>query len=205
MLLERRGHAVTTARTGGQGRRCSIEQPFDVVLMDVQMPEMDGFEATRDPRVGGGTGRTCPIVAMTAHAMKGDRERCLDAGMDGYVSKPIRAAGAVQRGGERTAPGWHRAAATRGGAGRQCAVRLGRGLERVGGDEDLLREIAGLMVEECPKLLGDLQGAIAAGDTGRVKLAAHTLKGSLGRQDRGAPRPRRGPAAGDDGPHQRPG
>jgi CheY-like chemotaxis protein len=94
-LLEKRGHLVTVA-VNGREVLAALEDPtsgpFDVVLMDVQMPEMDGFEATAAIRRNEkALGIHLPIVAMTAHAMKGDRERCLAAGMDGYVSKPIQA------------------------------------------------------------------------------------------------------------------
>jgi PAS domain S-box-containing protein len=91
-LLGKHGHAVTVAPTGKEAVRLWESQDFDVVLMDVQMPEMDGMEATAVIRAQEGrTGRHIPIIAMTAHAMKGDRELCLAAGMDDYVSKPIRA------------------------------------------------------------------------------------------------------------------
>jgi two-component system, sensor histidine kinase and response regulator len=90
-LLEKRGYLVTVAGNGREGVAALESEDFDVVLMDVQMPEMDGFEATavireRERQVG----RHTPIVAMTAHALKGDEERCLSAGMDAYISKPIR-------------------------------------------------------------------------------------------------------------------
>ncbi len=90
-LLERRGHAVVVASTGNAALEALARQPFDLVLMDVQMPEMDGLEATvliRESEKE--TGKHVPIIAMTANAMVGDRERCLAAGMDGYVSKPIQ-------------------------------------------------------------------------------------------------------------------
>jgi len=90
-LLEGHGHAVKVANNGREVLTALETAPFDLVLMDVQMPEMDGLEATtvirdREKR----TGTHLPIIAMTAHALKGDRERCLEAGMDGYVTKPIR-------------------------------------------------------------------------------------------------------------------
>jgi signal transduction histidine kinase/ligand-binding sensor domain-containing protein/DNA-binding response OmpR family regulator len=92
-ILERRGYAVTVAASGRAALSLFSADGFDVVLMDVQMPEMNGLEATQAIRAGEqGTGRHVPIIAMTAHAMKGDRERCLEVGMDGYVAKPIRAA-----------------------------------------------------------------------------------------------------------------
>jgi CheY-like chemotaxis protein len=91
-LIERRGHHVTVVGDGRQALAALEDACFDVVLMDVQMPVMDGLEATREIRARErGGSRHVPIVAMTAHAMKGDREICQDAGMDGYVSKPIRA------------------------------------------------------------------------------------------------------------------
>jgi CheY-like chemotaxis protein len=90
-LLENRGHTVAVASNGRRALDLLDEQAFDVVLMDVQMPEMDGFEATGAIRAKEkATGQRIPIVAMTAHAMKGDRERCLKAGMDGYISKPTK-------------------------------------------------------------------------------------------------------------------
>jgi CheY-like chemotaxis protein len=89
-LLERRGHRVTVAANGRDAVAASQREPFDLVLMDVQMPEMDGFEATAMIRgAEAGTARHLPIFALTAHAMKGDDERCRAAGMDGYLAKPI--------------------------------------------------------------------------------------------------------------------
>jgi signal transduction histidine kinase/ActR/RegA family two-component response regulator len=89
-LLEGQGHRVSTAENGRQGVGRFRAGGFDLILMDVQMPEMDGWEATRAIRdFEAGSGRRIPIIAMTAHAMKGDREKCIEAGMDGYVSKPV--------------------------------------------------------------------------------------------------------------------
>jgi CheY-like chemotaxis protein len=90
-LLEKHGHTVTVANDGAEAVATAANGEFDVILMDVQMPNMSGLEATAAIRVlERGTGRHIPIVAMTAHAMKGDQERCLEAGMDGYISKPIQ-------------------------------------------------------------------------------------------------------------------
>lgn len=90
-LLEKRGHHVTVARNGIAAQEALAQQAPDLILMDVQMPEMNGFEATTAIREGERkSGKHVPIIAMTAHTMAGDKERCLGAGMDGYVSKPIR-------------------------------------------------------------------------------------------------------------------
>jgi CheY-like chemotaxis protein len=90
-LLEKRGHEVTVAGNGLEALEALDQQVFDLVLMDIQMPEMDGFEATAAIRKGEmKSGKHIPIVAMTAHAMAGDRERCLEGGMDDYITKPIR-------------------------------------------------------------------------------------------------------------------
>ena len=90
-LLEKEGHEVSIAANGHEALEAIAKRAFDLVLMDVQMPGMDGFEATRAIRAGErGLGGHLPIIAMTAHVIKGDRERCLDAGMDDYVSKPVR-------------------------------------------------------------------------------------------------------------------
>ncbi|HXI39450.1 MAG TPA: response regulator, partial [Bryobacteraceae bacterium] len=90
-ILGKRGHVVVTAGNGREALEALLEQTFDLILMDVQMPEMDGLEATRMIREKEiGTGRHQPIVALTAHALKADVQLCEDAGMDGYVSKPIR-------------------------------------------------------------------------------------------------------------------
>jgi two-component system, sensor histidine kinase and response regulator len=90
-LLEKRGHSVMLVQNGREALEALEKQPFDIVLMDVQMPEMDGFEATQLIREKEKTSGThLAIIALTAHAMKGDEERCLACGMDGYVTKPIK-------------------------------------------------------------------------------------------------------------------
>jgi two-component system sensor histidine kinase/response regulator len=90
-ILEKRGYSVTIAGDGVRALEAWKRESFDLVLMDVQMPEMGGFEATRRIReMEAPTGRHLPIIALTAHAMKGDRERCLEAGMDDYLPKPIQ-------------------------------------------------------------------------------------------------------------------
>jgi two-component system sensor histidine kinase/response regulator len=96
-FLEKEGHRVTLASNGRQALAAIERENFDVVLMDVQMPEMDGFEATAAIRAQErDTGKRLPILAMTAHAMAGDRERCLAAGMDGYIAKPISASALIE-------------------------------------------------------------------------------------------------------------
>ncbi|MDG3005929.1 PAS domain-containing hybrid sensor histidine kinase/response regulator [Paludisphaera mucosa] len=195
-LLERWGHTVATARNGKEALAALAERSFQVVLMDVQMPEMDGFEATahiRDREKG--TGGHVPIVAMTAHAMKGDRERCLEAGMDGYVTKPIRSEELYlalasfapadvldPRGpeaGRPVAPA--EAGAELLPAGTPAGVVDGTALlARVGGREDRLRTIIQVFRDESAGLMAELRAAIAGGQATGLKLAAHSLKGAVG-------------------------
>ena len=90
-FLEKQGHNVAVACDGRQALDALIREPFDLALLDIQMPELDGFEVAAAVRVREeGTGRRLPLVAVTAHAMQGDRERCFEAGMDGYLSKPLQ-------------------------------------------------------------------------------------------------------------------
>ena len=90
-LLERLGNEVKVARNGAEAVAAAALEAFDIILMDCQMPEMDGFQATAAIRAAEGDTRHTPIIALTANAMQGDRERCVEAGMDDYLSKPVRA------------------------------------------------------------------------------------------------------------------
>ncbi len=181
-LLGKEGHSVVVANNGAEAVAALERGGYDLVLMDVQMPEMDGFEATRLIRAReAALGQHTPILAMTAYAMKGDRERCLAAGMDGYVSKPIRArelfdaiaqvAGTappppVPAGSEPLGPGeapdWEAA------------------LERVGGDRALLVDLVRIFLKECPGWLAEMRRGLGAGDARVVQRAAHNLKSCLG-------------------------
>jgi response regulator RpfG family c-di-GMP phosphodiesterase len=143
--------------------------------MDVQMPEMDGLEAAaRIRQHEQETGGHIPIIAMTAYAMKGDRERCLAAGMDRYVSKPISVAellAAVEGAVPTAAPAVETAS--------RDVFDPEKALSRVGDDRKLLGELAEIFLEECPKLLTDVRQAVAARDAIRLKRSAHTLKGTV--------------------------
>ena len=188
-LLEKRGHTVEVAGNGREAllRLCppaasegnGRELPFDAVLMDVQMPEMDGFEATAAIRtheqVSGGH---VPIIAMTAHAMKGDRERCLAAGMDGYVAKPLQA----QELFEVVEGFFHRAAPVVGNLAtraEESPFDLADALRHVGGDKALLKELLQLFAVECPQLLASIRDAINHSDAVLLRRAAHSLKGAV--------------------------
>src|SRR5262249_54367598 len=151
------------------------QQGFDAVLMDVQMPEMDGLEAARAiRRTEQGTAAHVPIIALTANAMKGDYEQCLAAGMDGYLSKPIQAA-ALYAAVEAFASAGPRAEAE---TPPGSVLDWTRALGRVGGSEELLRQLAHLFVKESGKLLAEVRQAVTSADAARLRRAAHTLKGS---------------------------
>jgi PAS domain S-box-containing protein len=112
-LIEKRGHMASVVGSGREAVAALEKDSFDVILMDVQMPEMDGFEATAEIRKReNATGRHTPIIAMTAYAMRGDRERCLTAGMDGYVSKPVQPEELFQAIYTHTRPFWPAASST---------------------------------------------------------------------------------------------
>ncbi len=181
-LLERRGHRVCVANNGREAVAALDAQPFDLVLMDVQMPEMDGLDATRmlrEREQASGRARV-PIIAMTAHAMAGDRERCLAAGMDSYISKPIRSRDLFDTI-TRVVHGVDNGTPPPDEAARAAAAGLNWSamLDTVGGDRELLREIAAAVLEEAPRLLSELRTATIEGDADGLRRAAHTLKASL--------------------------
>jgi two-component system, sensor histidine kinase and response regulator len=180
-LLEKQGHGVSVVVNGQEAVDAVGRGGFDLVLMDVQMPEMDGLEATRHIRE---RERACGghvvVLAMTAHAMKGDREQCLAAGMDGYVAKPIQPRelfAAIERAlpagdlPEEPAPG--------GGAG-DGVVDWGEARARVEGDEGLLRELAQMFLDTCEGQLAEIRGAIDSGDAETLRRVSHGLKGAVG-------------------------
>ena len=168
-MLEKSGHTVMIAGNGREALAAVRTAEFDAVFMDLQMPEMNGFEATaaiRERELI--TGAHVPIIAMTAHAMTGDRERCIAAGMDAYVSKPIRARElfealdrAMEIGGEQT-PGLD-----------QTVV-----VDGFGGDHELVHEIAMLFLDDYQPRMDEIAEAVAARDSKRLERAAHTLRGS---------------------------
>jgi CheY-like chemotaxis protein len=169
--LEKQGHAVAVVANGREVLTALEEESFDLVLMDLQMPEMGGFEATAHIREREqGTGRHLPIIALTAHAMKGDRERCLEAGMDGYLPKPVQGPQLLRAIADLLPAAPIEAPA----ASDRHAL-----LAHLDGDEDLLREVAGLFLEDYPRLLEEIRAALTAGDAERLERAAHKLKGAV--------------------------
>ena len=178
-LLERRGHKVVIAGNGREAVEAVQRQSFDVVLMDVQMPEMGGFEATDAIRaLERENGSRTPIVAMTAHAMKGDRERCLSAGMDEYLTKPLDPKQLCQVV-EAMAAGRAPAVADEKPA---AAISL-QVLARVGGDRELLAEISRLFVDDAPRHLDRIRRALDVRDGEALRRAAHGLKGAAANFD----------------------
>lgn len=188
-LLEKRGYLVKVAANGREVLAALDKSRFDIILMDVQMPEMGGLEATAAIREKEkSSGGHLPIIAMTARAMAGDREECLAAGMDEYVSKPVQAQqllDAIQRLSTHAVD----AGATRGAqnAGESVYAEKGvitmdrqQALELADGDAELLAEMCALFLKNYPRRVVLLRQAIASGNAAEVSVQAHALKGSAG-------------------------
>ncbi|PYY16829.1 MAG: hypothetical protein DMG60_13740 [Acidobacteria bacterium] len=192
-LLEKLGHDVTIVENGRLAVSASETGNFDLIVMDVQMPEMDGLEATRAIREREGVeGNRVPILALTAHAAAEDCERCLGGGMDAYVSKPIRLAalqeaitqlfGDLQdreeartdkRQAESPAPG---------------LIDENKVLAGLGGDRELMSDVLRLFIEDSARLLREMHTAIARKNSEAIRLVAHALKGSIANLSSGTAR-----------------
>ena len=182
-LLERRGHDVVVAADGAEAiskLEKAVDRKFDVVLMDVQMPVMGGYEATAAIRARERmTGAHLPIVAMTAGAAKDDRESCLRAGMDAHLTKPVRSENlyrVVESFGSTasSAASGVRSGKDAGGSLNEAAL-----MAHVGGDQQLLRELVGLFLEDLPERLAAVRKAVRRRDAQALSSAAHALKGAV--------------------------
>ncbi len=182
-LLRKFGHKITSVSDG----RKAVEaiqtagfDGFDVVLMDVQMPEMDGVEATAAIRaLEAGRPRRLPIIAMTAHAMKGDRSRFLDAGMDGYIAKPVQSQELVSVI-EQTVPKPQEAAREyQPKPAPQEVIDCKRALSAVDGDSELFHELLRIFASVAPATLEKLRTGVERKDAATIEQAAHALKGSM--------------------------
>lgn len=191
-LLEAQGHRVQLAESAIQAIELLAQQDYDGVLMSVQMRDMDGLTATRAIRdYERESGAHLPVVAMSAEAMAGDRARCEAAGMDYYLSKPI-AEQELAKIIMRLAQGLSQDAAVgaqREGERKEATVNIdtelsvfdrAAALDRVGGDLELLVELAGMFMEDCPQLLAEIENAVRNGDSDALRQSAHTLKGAVG-------------------------
>jgi len=181
IILERAGHAVTIATNGREALNCLEKRAnFDLILMDVQMPEMDGIEATKHIRANPAWAHL-PIIAMTAHAMKGDREHLLSVGMNDYVSKPIRAGDVFaamerqsrQKPKEAAAP--VAAEPTRNGL---AILNQERFLEDFEGDKEIFVEMLDMLTDQSLLQVTQMSEAIECNDASKLAFVAHSLKGA---------------------------
>ncbi len=200
-MLEKQGHEIVHAENGSEAVEAIERGQFDLVLMDIQMPEMDGFEATSRIRELEKAGaRKTPIVAMTAHAMAGDRERCLAAGMDDYIAKPLKKEelhGVLAR--FQKSPMWegpqHPNSERANGSAEAAAIVEDRGakaaptfpmhsreefLEQLDGDEELMETLIAMFYENTPKAIAHIAAAIENRDGAALSATSHALQSSLG-------------------------
>jgi CheY-like chemotaxis protein/HPt (histidine-containing phosphotransfer) domain-containing protein len=169
--LERLGFAADAVANGVEAIEALSRVPYDIVLMDLQMPEMDGIEATRIIRQAEKDGGRVPIVALTANALEGDRDRCLAAGMDDYLSKPI------------VESELRRVLARFLGEARPSELDdavLSELRKLTGGGDDFVRDLMAIYLEDAPQRLDALRQAMEGGDAPGVAAAAHALKSSSG-------------------------
>ncbi|MEO9061169.1 MAG: response regulator [Nitrosospira sp.] len=198
-ILRERGHDFSIANNGVEAVQMLEHETFDAVLMDIQMPEMDGYQATAEIRQREkSTGKHIRIIALTAHAMKNDREHCLAAGMDDYVSKPVDPALLLQclelehgqvldpffGNSEKTAaaiPASNAADASKEETEVPAPVfDMADALKRVKGKHDFLKRLARVFLQEMPVAMADFRAAISTHDAHRLERSAHRLKGAAG-------------------------
>jgi CheY-like chemotaxis protein len=163
--LSKLGYEADVAANGIEAVEALKREPYDLVLMDCQMPEMDGFQATAVIRKMEEGQRRTPILAMTANALQGDRERCLAAGMDGYIPKPVR----LEKLAEALAH-WDTPLDA-------STIRYLRELEDAQ-NPDFLAKLTQAYIKDLPARLEEIRSALTAGDATALRVAAHTLKGS---------------------------
>ena len=184
-ILEKLGHQVVVAANGIEALQKNDQHDFDMVLMDVQMPEMDGLEATRELRQRESSTKShVPVVAMTAHAMKGDRERCLAAGMDDYLCKPIRLKDMSDKLAELfpdpdAATFANRAEPESLTAEAADLVAWPEVLASMGGNQQLLQELVTTFLDDTPKLIQQAVEAANQNNADALRAVAHSLKGSM--------------------------
>jgi CheY-like chemotaxis protein len=180
-MLERVGCRITAVSDGEEALQAVQQGDFDVALMDVQLPVVDGLEVTRRLRRQEEGEQHLPIVAMTAHAMKGDREKCIEAGMDDYLSKPISSERLYDVVSRCTGS---RLAVTEAGAAGPAADASAAPFDsrellgRVAGDQDLARELLEIFARESPAKLASIRSALAAGNFAQIRALAHEMKGT---------------------------
>ncbi len=183
-MLQDQGHEVTVVANGRLAVEALASGAFDAVLMDLAMPEMGGFQALeairRRERLDGSH---LPVVALTAHAMAGDREHCLAAGFDDYLAKPIQAARLAESLARVVGPGIGHGQAG-GEADPSLDVRpafdLAAALKGLGGDKPLLVEILGMFLDDAPRLLAEARLAAEGGDAPSLRRLGHILAGTAG-------------------------
>jgi len=183
-LLTKAGYSCDLAKNGQEAVEAVMDKKYDLVLMDVQMPEMDGFEATRIIREKEGAERHTPIIAMTAHAMAGDREKCIEAGMDDYLSKPLKRDDAFDVISKwlglrknYTSSRLSKAAHQR-LAADQNVFDVNSALQRMDGNKQLLKELITIFNEQLPAQVQILSNAIENCDAAAILQESHGIKGA---------------------------
>ena len=183
-ILEKQGHQVVVANNGREGVELWERETFDIVFMDIQMPEMDGYQATAAIRAREQeSGRHTPISAMTAYAMKGDAEKCLAAGMDAFISKPIKAEELLMT--IEKLVGSNDPCREEGGNTPTPVEAPEAALDWVGlldswdDDREFAEELLTTFIQQLAKQRNDLINAVAGTDPKEISSAAHSLKGSL--------------------------
>jgi len=174
-LLTKFGHSVVIANDGNEALSAFDREAFDLLFMDVQMPGMDGFEATAAIRAREKkTGAHIPIIAMTAHTMKGDREKCLAAGMDGYVSKPVDGKALLQ-----AIDGAALQAPEPSSGNLAPLVNREELMRRLDGNLDIMRLVVSSFIADAPRSLGDIRSAVESANAEDLYRLAHRLKGAV--------------------------